>query len=58
LVLLVGIGWYFTGILPINTNEKFVWYISVIYLAGAPFSLQKGGLGPLFDALSPPFEKK
>jgi hypothetical protein len=26
-VFLVGIGWYFLGILPINTKGKLGWYI-------------------------------
>jgi hypothetical protein len=27
LVFLVGIGWYFLGILPTDTEEKLGWYI-------------------------------
>jgi hypothetical protein len=30
LVFLVSIGWYFLGILPTNTKEKFGWYILVL----------------------------
>ncbi len=30
LVFLVGIGWYFLGILPTNTEGKLGWYIRLI----------------------------
>ncbi len=30
LVFLVGMGWYFLGILPTNTKGKLGWYISVV----------------------------
>jgi hypothetical protein len=33
-------------------------HFGIIKLAGAPFSLQKGGLWTPFGALSPPFEGK
>jgi hypothetical protein len=59
MVFLVGNGWYFPGIYYTNTKENLGWYIlNFKFLAGAPFSLQKGGLWIPFGALSPPFEKK
>jgi hypothetical protein len=29
-VFLVGIGWYFLGILPTDTKEKLGWYILIL----------------------------
>jgi hypothetical protein len=59
LVFLVGIGLYFLGILPTYTKGKLGWYISGIKkLAGAPFSLQKGGFGPLLEHSAPLLREK
>ncbi len=53
MVFLVGIGWYFLGILPTDTEVKQK-------LAGAPFSLQKGGggFGPLLEHSAPLLREK
>jgi hypothetical protein len=48
-------SWYFT-----NRHQRKTWLVhfGIKKLAGAPFSLQKGGLWTHFGALSPPFEEK
>ncbi len=46
LVLLVGIGWYFLGILPTDAKGKLSWYIF--------FPPKKGALDP-FWSTQPPF---
>ena len=59
LVFSLGIGWYFTGILPTNTNRKLGWQILAYKIWWEPlFPSKREGLYPLFDALRPPFEEK
>jgi hypothetical protein len=59
LVFLVGIGWYFLGILPTNTKGKLGWYISVSTNWREPlFPSKKGGLGPLMEHSAPLLREK
>ena len=41
--ILVGIGWYFVGIIPTNTNRKLGWYILVLQIWREHIILKKGG---------------
>jgi hypothetical protein len=43
-------SWYFT-----NQYQRKTWLVhfGIKILAGTPYPLPKGGVGPLFDALSP-----
>jgi hypothetical protein len=56
LVFSVGIGWYFLGILPTETEGKLGWYI-LQKNGGSPRLLpsKKGGCGPLSEHTQPPF---
>jgi hypothetical protein len=53
-VFLVGIGWYFLGILPTNTEGKLGWYILVLKKWWEPlFPSKKGDFGPLLEHSAP-----
>jgi hypothetical protein len=59
LVFLVGIGWYFFGILPTNTKGKLGWYILVSKNWREPlFPSKKGGYGPLLEHSAPLLREK
>jgi hypothetical protein len=47
-VFLVGIGWYFLGILQTDTKEKLGWYILVLQIWREPLFHSKGGHWPPF----------
>jgi hypothetical protein len=53
-----GIGRYFPGILPTDTEGKLGRDVSVSYIWREPLFPSKGGFCPLFDGPSPPFERK
>jgi hypothetical protein len=54
---LVGIGWYFLGILPTDTKRN-LGYISISTFCGSPFfPEQKGGRCPLFEHSAPLLSK-
>jgi hypothetical protein len=57
----VGNGWYFPGILPIDTEgslARLIWYISVSIIWLGPFFQKKGGSFALFLYLAPLLRKK
>jgi hypothetical protein len=59
LVFSVGIGWYFLGIYHTDNQRKTrLVYFGIKILVGAPLFPQKGGIGPLLEELSPPFENE
>jgi hypothetical protein len=59
LVFLVGIGWYFLGILPTDTEGKLGWYISVSKKWQEPlFPSKKGSFGPLLEHSAPLLREK
>ncbi len=53
-----GIGRYFPGIFPTDTEGKLGRDILVLYILREPLFPSKGGLCPLFDGSSPPVEGK
>jgi hypothetical protein len=58
-VFLVGIGWYFLGILPTNTEGKLGWYILLSKNCQEPlFPSKKGGFGPLLEHSAPLLREK
>jgi hypothetical protein len=58
-VFLVGIAWYFFGILPTDTKGKLSWYISISKKWRDPlFPSKKGGFGPFLEHSAPLLKEK